>query len=75
MLAKIMLISTIIFAPLFFSFAQPSYVGVKICVMCHKSDKAGQQKSIWENSKHSKAFETLLTEEADAIEKKNVFGN
>ena len=73
MFAKIMLISAIMFAPLFFTFAQPSYVGVKSCVMCHKSEKQGQQKSIWENSKHSKAFETLLTEKADQIAKEKGF--
>jgi hypothetical protein len=73
MFAKIMLISAIIFAPLFFTIAQPSYVGVKTCVMCHKSDKQGQQQSIWENSKHSKAFETLLTEKAEKIAKEKGF--
>jgi hypothetical protein len=73
MFAKIMLISAIIFAPLFFTIAQPSYVGVKTCVMCHKSDKQGQQQSIWENSKHSKAFETLLTEKAEQIAKEKGF--
>jgi hypothetical protein len=73
MFAKIMLISAIIFAPLFFTIAQPSYVGVKTCVMCHKSDKQGQQQSIWENSKHSKAFETLLTEKAEHIAKEKGF--
>ena len=73
MFAKIMLISAIMFAPLFFTFAQPSYVGVKSCVMCHKSEKQGQQKSIWENSKHSKAYETLLTEKADQIAKEKGF--
>ena len=73
MFAKIMLISAIMFAPLFFTFAQHSYVGVKSCVMCHKSEKQGQQKSIWENSKHSKAYETLLTEKADQIAKEKGF--
>ena len=73
MFAKLLLISAIIFAPLFFTFAQPSYVGVKSCVMCHKSEKQGQQQSIWENSKHSKAFETLLTEKADQIAKEKGF--
>jgi hypothetical protein len=73
MFAKIMLISAILFAPLFFTFAQPSYVGVKTCVTCHKSDKQGQQQSIWENSQHSKAFETLLTEKADQIAKEKGF--
>jgi hypothetical protein len=73
MFAKLLLISAIIVAPLFFTLAQPSYVGVKACVMCHKSEKQGQQESIWENSKHSKAYETLLTEKADQIAKEKGF--
>ena len=73
MFAKLLLISAIICAPLFFTLAQPSYVGVKTCAMCHKSEKQGQQESIWENSKHSKAYETLLTDEANKIAKEKGF--
>jgi len=69
MLARIILTFAFLVAPVFFSIAQPSYVGVKTCAMCHKSEKQGKQLSIWENSKHSKAYETLLTEEADKIAK------
>lgn len=73
MLARIILTFAFLVAPVFFLFAQPSYVGVKTCAMCHKSEKQGKQLSIWENSKHSKAYETLLTEEADKIAKEKGF--
>lgn len=43
------------------------YVGVSKCVTCHKTDAQGKQQSIWENSKHSKAWKTLETPEADKI--------
>ncbi|NOX17287.1 MAG: cytochrome C554 [Chlorobi bacterium] len=43
------------------------YVGVKKCGMCHKKAKDGEQLKIWEGSKHSKAYETLKTAEADKI--------
>ena len=35
--------------------------------MCHKKDKTGNQLKVWKESKHSKAYETLKTEEADKI--------
>jgi nitrate/TMAO reductase-like tetraheme cytochrome c subunit len=35
--------------------------------MCHKTEKQGSQLSIWENSAHSKAYETLKTEKANEI--------
>jgi len=44
-----------------------NYVGVKKCGMCHKKDKIGNQLKIWKESKHSKAYETLKSEEADKI--------
>jgi hypothetical protein len=44
------------------------YVGVKNCAAtCHKSETKGKQLEIWEESKHSKAFLTLQTPEADKI--------
>ncbi len=52
---------------------QHEFVGVKTCGMCHKSEKQGKQLSIWENSKHSKAYKTLQTKEADEIAKKQGF--
>lgn len=46
-----------------------TYVGVDNCVLCHKTEKQGKQLEIWKNSKHSKAYETLKTAEADSIAK------
>lgn len=46
-----------------------NYIGVKKCSMCHKSEKQGSQLSIWENSSHSKAYETLKSEKSDQIAK------
>ena len=43
------------------------YVGAKLCGMCHKTDAVGKQYSIWENSKHSQAFNALKTPDADKI--------
>ncbi len=45
------------------------YIGVDACVMCHKTEKQGKQLDIWKNSAHAKAYQTLLTEEADKIAK------
>jgi hypothetical protein len=62
----------IIVVPIFFTTAQNkqhSFIGVKSCAMCHKSEKQGQQLKIWEESGHSKAYETLLTEKANEIAK------
>ncbi len=49
------------------------YIGVDACVMCHKTEKQGKQLDIWKNSGHAKAYQTLLTEEADKIAKDNGF--
>jgi len=46
-----------------------SYVGVEVCGMCHKSEKAGKQLDIWKSSKHSQAYQALLTPAADSIAK------
>jgi hypothetical protein len=53
------------------SFAQNGhgFIGVESCGMCHKSDKQGNQLSIWQNSKHAQAFLTLKTDKADQIAK------
>lgn len=45
------------------------YVGVKKCKVCHKQEKYGNQYSRWLESKHSKAYETLASEEAKKIAK------
>lgn len=43
------------------------FVGASVCGTCHKSEKQGSQLGIWQESKHSKAFETLKTEKANKI--------
>lgn len=47
--------------------AQNKYVGVKMCSMCHKADKTGNQFKIWSGSKHAEAYKTLTTPEAAKI--------
>jgi hypothetical protein len=48
--------------------AQPfGYEGTQVCGMCHKTEKQGQQLKIWQDSKHSHAYKTLQTPEADKI--------
>ena len=44
-----------------------TYIGTESCVMCHKTEKQGSQLSIWQNSKHSKAFEILKSDTANQI--------
>lgn len=65
----ILFLVALISAPFFLIQAQNdfSYVGVETCGMCHKTEKQGSQLSIWKNSAHSKAFETLKTEKANKI--------
>lgn len=46
-----------------------SYVGTEVCGMCHKTEAQGNQLTIWKNSKHSRAYETLLSSDADKIAK------
>lgn len=61
----------------FLTFAQNnfSYIGVEPCVMCHKTEKQGKQLSIWKESKHSKAYETLKSEKsANIIKDKGLTG-
>ena len=45
------------------------YVGVKMCSMCHKADKTGNQFAIWQKSAHAGAYKTLTGEKAAAIAK------
>ncbi len=47
-----------------------SYVGVKACTPCHKTDKQGKQQPIWQASGHAKAFATLKTPEAQKVAEK-----
>ncbi len=46
---------------------QHTYVGARKCKTCHKKEKIGNQYKLWKESKHAKAYETLLTEKADSI--------
>ena len=49
--------------------AQNKYVGVKICKMCHQTDKQGKQFEIWQKSKHAEAYKTLTEAKAAEIAK------
>ncbi|HUU26393.1 MAG TPA: cytochrome c family protein [archaeon] len=40
------------------------FVGASKCRVCHMSKKKGDQYGVWKESKHTKAYETLITEEA-----------
>lgn len=44
-----------------------TFIGAESCGMCHKTEKQGSQLSIWQNSAHAKAFETLKTDSANQI--------
>ncbi len=43
------------------------YVGAAKCKTCHRKPETGEQYPIWENSAHSKAYETLASDEAKVI--------
>lgn len=45
------------------------YTGVRKCVKCHETEKTGNQYDIWQGSKHSLAWYSLLTPKADNIAK------
>jgi hypothetical protein len=49
--------------------AQNKYVGVKMCSLCHKSDKQGGQFQIWQKTKHAEAYKTLATAKVAEIAK------
>lgn len=77
---KIVIFSTLVLAVfIFLGFKlqdepkKHSYIGVESCSMCHKTEKQGKQLDIWKNSAHSKAYQTLLSEEADKIAKEKGF--
>ncbi|MFB0566914.1 MAG: multiheme c-type cytochrome [Candidatus Aminicenantaceae bacterium] len=60
----ILLAATIVIFMSFVLFSQVfTYVGAVKCKICHKTDKQGKQFSIWEESKHSKSFLALTSEE------------
>jgi len=72
---KIYYLLTIILLPFTSILSQSgnTYVGVESCGMCHKTEKQGSQLSIWQNSAHAKAFETLKTDTANQIAKAKGF--
>ncbi|CAN5434328.1 hypothetical protein BH10BAC5_BH10BAC5_23610 [soil metagenome] len=46
----------------------PKYVGAEKCAgACHKSELQGNQFGIWKETKHSQAFNNLITPDADKI--------
>jgi hypothetical protein len=47
--------------------AEPGFVGVGGCKMCHKKEADGNQHGKWLEGRHSKAFETLGGEKAAEI--------
>jgi len=49
--------------------AQNKYIGVKMCSMCHKTEKQGKQLDIWQKSDHSNAYKTLTTAKSAEIAK------
>ena len=49
--------------------AQNKYVGVKMCSMCHKTEKQGKQFDIWQKSKHAEAYKVLTTAKANEVAK------
>ncbi len=50
-------------------FTGPKYIGVDKCKNCHQADEGGNQYKHWQDSKHSKAFEALATDDAKKIAK------
>jgi hypothetical protein len=46
---------------------QRGFIGSSACGMCHKTEKQGNQLSIWQSSSHAQAYKTLQTEKADQI--------
>ena len=71
----IKILVTLISLPFFFISAQSEhgYVGSSTCGMCHKTEKQGNQLSIWQNSKHSQAYNVLNTEQANELAKTKGF--
>jgi len=47
--------------------AEGKYTGVKDCGRCHKKELIGDQLGAWKKTDHSKAFDTLKSDEAKKI--------
>lgn len=65
----IRILITFISLPIFLISAQTEhgFIGASACGMCHKTEKQGNQLSIWQGSKHSQAYTVLQSEKADQI--------
>jgi nitrate/TMAO reductase-like tetraheme cytochrome c subunit len=50
--------------------AGPQFVGSAKCKVCHNSEAKGAQYTKWTESRHSKAYEVLASEESIAVGKK-----
>jgi len=55
--------------------AAPQYIGASRCRTCHRTEKSGDQYTIWEQSAHAKAFATLATPEALKVGKERGIDN
>ena len=44
-----------------------AFIGASKCRVCHMSKKKGAQYGVWKESKHAQAYQTLTTEEANAV--------
>ncbi len=47
----------------------PTYIGVALCKPCHYAKNAGSQFTIWSQSPHAKAWETLASSKAKEVAK------
>jgi len=53
--------------------SQNKYIGVKMCSMCHKAEKTGNQFAVWSKSAHAQAYKILAGPKAAEIAKaKNI---
>jgi formate-dependent nitrite reductase cytochrome c552 subunit len=62
-------VSTVLIVSGAFSGEKPSYVGAVKCKPCHNTTKSGKQYSIWAESPHAKAYETLLSDHSQKVAK------
>lgn len=48
---------------------KPKYIGALKCKPCHNTTKSGKQYDIWAATPHAKAYQTLLSDQAQEIAK------
>jgi hypothetical protein len=72
---KSIIIIFLVVSPLLLTYGQgkSAFVGTDVCGACHKTEKQGNQLGIWKETMHSKAFETLKSDKANEIAKKQGF--